>query len=119
MVAKRGACPRELSSVTAWGATAGNVLTRLMRWQGKIKCGAVIYLALSPDSTAVAIDNALGGRQTNASPGKLAGGMQPLEHAKQTTRVIHVEPRSIVPYKKCGRRILGHAHFNFGVRLFA
>jgi hypothetical protein len=65
----------------------------------KIKSCSLVRFGLSPDSAAVAVNDALEQRQTHAGAFELFGSMQPLEYAEQFAGVRHVEADTIVAYK--------------------
>ena len=70
------------------------------RFQGEIERGALVHRAFRPDASAVPVDDPPDGGQADAGAFELLGPMQPLKHAKQLVRVLHVEPDAVVPHEQ-------------------
>jgi hypothetical protein len=68
----------------------------LLPWVKRNRPGALVYRSLGANFSAVAVNDALNGREPNARPFELFSAMQPLEHAEQLMRVLHFEPCPIV-----------------------
>ena len=65
---------------------------------------AAAELALGPDTAAVALDDPVHGRQTDAGPLELGLLVQALERGEQPVRVLHVEAGAVVAHEEHGAR---------------
>src|ERR1017187_4972855 len=74
------------------------------RWSGmrggafrcKVKSRAAIHRCFGPDTTAMALNDALHDRQADAGAGEILGAMQPLKHVEQLAGILHVEADPVV-----------------------
>src|SRR5574337_324258 len=66
----------------------------------KVESCAFVQGGLRPDAPAVAVDDALHGRQAYAGAGKLVHRVQALERAEEFFAVGHVESDPIVAHKE-------------------
>src|SRR5579862_5648115 len=70
--------------------------------QSEVEAGAALDLALTPDASSVAGDDALHRGQANARAFKLRGAVQPLEWLEELVRIGHVEPGAVVAHEEAG-----------------
>src|SRR5438445_7691684 len=64
--------------------------------QGKIECRPFAHLCLSPDTSAVAMDDALSQSQAHTGSFKFIVVVQPLEDPEKLFRVLRIEPNAVV-----------------------
>src|SRR6266496_1340612 len=62
----------------------------------KVKRRAAVHCAFRPGSSAVAMNDALDARQTNAGPLELLLAVQPLKHAEQFFGILRIETDAVV-----------------------
>jgi hypothetical protein len=74
---------------------------------------ALVDRCINPDPAAVALDDALHDRQTNACAFELIVAVEPLEDVEESVGVFHVEYRAVVPNEVHGFfRFLSCPHFD-------
>src|SRR3990170_8578457 len=69
---------------------------RCVRCESEEERGALALRRVPPDAPAMAVDDALHGRQADARPRELLLRMQPLESTEQLVRVRHIEAYPVV-----------------------
>src|SRR5688572_26653577 len=89
----------ELSSTSSI-STCSNGSMDFLSGQGEIERRALTGLAVGPHPPPMPRHDALHQRETHAGAGKLAGAVQPLEHAEQLPLVARVEARSVVAHEE-------------------
>ena len=72
------------------------ILAVTVRRQGKVKGGPLAHLSLSPDTSAVAIDDPFDDGQTDARSLELLRAMQSLENPEKFMGIPHVKSSAIV-----------------------
>src|SRR6185312_15404903 len=72
--------------------------------QGETEGRAAIGRGFCPDAAAVAADDPMYRRQSDARALEFAFGVQALEGAEELAGILHVEPRAVVPDEIDGRR---------------
>jgi len=60
----------------------------------------MIYFGLCPNAPAMAMDDALHNRQSDARAFKFIRAMQPLKNSEQFVCILHVEARAVVADEK-------------------
>src|SRR5439155_12198276 len=110
----RPSIAREDPSLLRTGMSA-----RRSGWKGKKESRFLIGLALAPNPSAMAMDDAMDGSQADAMPAKFVAGMETLKWGKQFVGVGHVVPYTIVADKEDGRGLMFDAsEFDARVRCF-
>src|ERR1022692_2785019 len=66
-------------------------------FQGKVERCTAVGLSLSPDTTAMSMDNSLHDGQADTGSFIVFRPMQSLEDAKQLVGILHVEANAVVP----------------------
>jgi hypothetical protein len=114
------ACPGEFNVV--WiilYRQKGSYLRPGLSFRGVRKCEiedrSFVHFAFGSDAPAVADDDSLDVRQSDAGPFELFGLVQPLKHSEELAGILHVETRAIVSHREFEfmRVVLATADFDF------
>ena len=60
----------------------------------------MIYRSLGPDLSAVPVDDALSGSQSDSGPFKLLRPVQTLKHPEELIYILHLKACSVVPHEQ-------------------
>jgi hypothetical protein len=86
------------------------------RSQSEVKCGSQFHRSLSPDLSAVPVNDPLDGGEADTSAGKLLRRMQPLKCPKEPRCISWIKPGSIIA-NETDRPAIFFAPANFDSRM--
>src|SRR5207249_325416 len=85
--------------------------------QREVEGRSLSHFALRPDAAAVAMYDALHGREADPRPLEVLGGVQALKGREELAGVRGVEPHAVVPHEERGLAVSiarPHDHVRFG-----